>query len=65
MNNMEVNIYMNDGRVINITSDKGSYNKVTYDCFFEENVNATDGETDIFAENMDLLASKNFAEINQ
>ena len=58
MNNMEVNIYMNDGRVINITSDKGSYNKVTYDCFFEENVKATDGETIILSENVDLISSQ-------
>ena len=38
MTNMEVAIYMNDGRVITITSDEGKYNKVTYDCFFIDNV---------------------------
>ena len=48
---------------VNIISNKGRYNKVTYDCFFEENVRATDGESKIFAENLDLLATKNFVEI--
>ena len=58
MNNMHVILYLNDGRVVNITSDEGRYNKVSYDCFFEKNVEATDGETKIFAENMDLLATE-------
>ena len=60
MQNMHVILYLNDERIVNITSDKGKYNKVTYDCFFEQNVKATDGSTNIFAENMDLLATKNF-----
>ena len=38
---------MNDGRIIIITSDNGSYNKVSYDCFFENNVKAIDGETTV------------------
>ena len=63
MTNMHVILHLTDGRVVNIFSNKGRYNKETYNCFFEEDVSATDGETDIFAENMDLLASKNFAEI--
>ena len=63
MNNMSVILYLNDGRIVNISSEKGRYNKVTYDCFFEENVKATDGETNIFAENLDLLASKSSVEI--
>ena len=63
MDNMHVVLYLKDGRIINIVSDKGRYNKVTYDCFFEQNVKATDGSTIIFAENLDLLATKNFVEI--
>ena len=63
MNNMSVTMYLNDGRTITITSDKGKYNKITYDCFFEQNVKATDGSTKIFAENLDLLATQNFVEI--
>ena len=38
MNKMHVILYLNDGRIVNITSDKGRYNKATYDCFFEKNV---------------------------
>ena len=60
MQNMHVILYLNDERIVNITSNKGKYNKVTYDCFFEQNVKVTDGSTSIFAENMDLLATKNF-----
>ena len=58
MTNMHVTLDMDDGRVIIITSDKGKYNKVTYDCFFENNVKAIDGETTVLAENLDLLATE-------
>ena len=63
MNNMQVVMYLSDGRVVNITSDKGSYNKISYDCYFEQNVKATDGASKIFAQNLDLIATNNFAEI--
>jgi len=63
MSNMHVILYLTDGRIVNILSDKGKYNKVTYDCFFEENVRAEDGEGEIFANNLDLLATKNTVEI--
>ena len=63
MNTMHVILYLDDGRIVNITSDKGIYNKRTFDCFFEQNVTATDGETIILAENLDLLATKNSVEI--
>ncbi len=63
MTKMHVIMYLEDGRVINIMSDKGRYNKLTYDCFFEENVEATDGETQIFAKNLDLLATDNSAKV--
>tara|TARA_B100000700_G_scaffold262313_1_gene298752 strand:+ start:420 stop:1007 length:588 start_codon:yes stop_codon:yes gene_type:complete len=63
MKNMHVTLYLKDGRVVEITSNEGKYNKVTYDCFFEQNVKATDGETNIFADNLDLLATKNNVQI--
>ena len=63
MTNMKVVLYLSDGRVVNIVSDKGKYNKETYDCFFEENVRATDGETEILAKNLDLLATKDTVKI--
>ena len=63
MNSMHVILHLNDGRTVNITSTKGRYNKTTYDCFFENNVRATDGETEIFSENLDLLAAENSVEI--
>ena len=63
MNNMQVILHLNDGRIVNITSNKGKYNKTTYDCFFENNVRATDGETEIFSENLDLVATENSVEI--
>ena len=63
MTDMKVTINMNDERTVIITGDKGTYNKKTYDCFFENNVKATDGETTIQSENLDLFASKDIASI--
>ena len=54
---------MRSGRIINITSDSGIYNKSTYDCFFEKNVKAMDGKTIILSENLDLIASEDMATI--
>ena len=63
MNTMHVMLYLNDGRIVNIISNKGSYNKRTYDAYFQDEVKATDGETNIFADNLDLLATKNSVNI--
>ena len=63
MTDMHVILYLKDERSVNIISDKGKYNKVTHDCFFEENVKATDGVTIIFADNLDLLATENFVKV--
>ena len=63
MTNVHTILYLADGRIVNIKADKGKYNKVTYDCFFEQNVKVTDGETKIFAENLDLLATTSFVKI--
>ena len=63
MTKMHVILYLNDGRIVNILSNKGRYNKVTYDCFFENDVKATDGETKIFSGNLDLLATENSVKI--
>ena len=62
MSNMKVTLIMNDGRIIAITSDKGIYNKISYDCFFEGNVKAADGETIILADNMDLINQSTISE---
>ena len=63
MTKMHVTLNMSDGRIIIITSDNGSYNKVSYDCFFENNVKAVDGETTIFADNMDLLTTEDSVKV--
>ena len=63
MNNMKVTMYMKDGRIVIITSDQGKYDKLNYNCFFEYNVKATDGETIILAENLDLLATNETASV--
>jgi len=60
---MHVTLHMKDGRVIVITSDKGTYNKTNYDLTFENNVNGTDGNTKILAENLDLLSDEDYASI--
>ena len=63
MVNMHVVLYLTDGRVVNIFSDKGTYNKSNYDCFFEQNVKASDGETKIFSDNLELLGDKSIVKI--
>ena len=63
MTNMHVILYLDNGRIVNILSNKGRYNKVTYDCFFENDVRATDEETKIFSDNLDLLATEDSVKI--
>jgi hypothetical protein len=63
MTNMHVILYLKDGRIVNILSNKGKYNKANYDCFFEKNVSATDGETKIFSDNLDLLGNESSVKI--
>ena len=63
MKNMQVTLKLEDNRIVKITSAKGLYNKFNYNCFFEQDVKATDGEIIITAENLDLVATKNFVEI--
>lgn len=58
MNNMHVTITLQSGQKIIITSDSGRYNKLNYDIFFEDNVNATDNEIRLFSDNLDLLADE-------
>ena len=65
MKKMRVELYLKDGRIVTIISDRGKYNKKSHDCWFEENVIADDGETKIFANNLDLLATENFVKIYQ
>ena len=59
MTYLNVEINLPDGRIVNITSERGKYNKETYDIFFEDNVKATDGDTTISSKNLDLLATEN------
>jgi lipopolysaccharide assembly outer membrane protein LptD (OstA) len=63
MKKMNIKIYMNDGSVVDIKSDKGRYNKTTYDCYFVNNVKASDGETILYSDNLDLLASEDLASV--
>ena len=63
MKKMNVVINLADGRVVEIFSDEGRYNKLTYDCFFEKNVEATDGQTKITSANLDLLSTESVVEI--
>ena len=63
MKTMHLVLFMKDGRKVNITSDKGRYNKITYDTFFEDNVKATDGENVVISENLDLISSEDVAHI--
>ena len=63
MQDMRVILQLKDKKTVEITSDEGKYNKNTYDIYFEKNVVATDGDAKFFSDNLDLLATKNFANI--
>ena len=63
MKNMHVILYLSDNRVVEITSLRGRYNKENYNCFFEQDVFATDGEIIITAKNLDLLATENIMKV--
>ena len=63
MTNIKITIEMNDGRTVIILGDNGKYNKATYDCYLENNVIASDGETEILSDNLNLLSSKDSASI--
>ena len=63
MSNMYVILYLSDNRIVEITSLKGRYNKENYNCFFEQDVFATDGDTIITAKNLDLLATENIMKV--
>ena len=55
MTDMHVTLHMDDGRIITITSNKGKYNKLT--------VRVIDEKTQMLADNLELLASKDSATI--
>ena len=63
MTDMHVILYLEDGRTVNITSDGGKYNKINYDIFFNKNVYATDGETKIFSEYLEMLGNESTVKI--
>ena len=63
MTKMKITIEMNDGRIVTIIGDNGKYNKATYDCYLENNVIASDGQTEILSDNLNLLSSKDSASI--
>ena len=63
MENMHVILYLSENRIVEITGLKGRYNKENYNCFFIQDVLATDGETVITANNLDLLSTKNIMKI--
>ena len=63
MIDMLVILNLNNGKVVNINSDNGIYNKINYNCYFENNVKATDGETVILSDNLDLLSDEDYASV--
>ena len=63
MTDMHVILYLKDGRIVNITSDSGKYNKISYDIFFNKNVYATDGETKIYSQYLEMLGNESAVKI--
>ena len=63
MKKMYVILYLSDKRIVRIQSLEGRYNKQNFNMYFEREVVATDGETVITAENLDLLATENIMKV--
>ncbi len=63
MRNVKVTIEMNDNRTIIIYADNGTYIKSSYDIYLRNSVNASDGETEILSDNLNLLSSEDSASI--
>ena len=63
LTNLLVILYFKDNRKVQITSLKGKYNKRTHDIFCEQDVKATDNETTIWSENLDLLSTEDSAKV--
>ena len=52
--------YLTDGRTVKVTSKFGTYNKLTNDMFFEENVRMTEAENELRSDYLDAIASESF-----
>ena len=63
MTEMLVILNLTSGKTVHITSDKGIYNKLNCNCYFENNVKVTDGETIILSNNLDLFSDNNYASV--
>ena len=63
MTDVHVILYLDGGRIVNITSKKGIYNKVTYGLYLEDSVKAVEAETKIYADNLDMLVTRNTIKI--
>ena len=58
MDSMHVTITLASGETVIITSDSGRYDKLNYNIFFENNCEATSGETILKSDNIDLVADE-------
>jgi len=61
MKGVKSTFFFKDGRVIVITSETGTYDKVNNDMSFQTNIKITDGIDTITADNADFLSSKSLA----
>ena len=58
MEGVETVFYFKDGTTLNVTSKFGIYNNETLDMIFEENIEATYGDSNLTAENAEYSNSK-------
>ena len=63
MTDMHCILYLEDGTIVNITSDSGIYFKISYDIFFNDNVLADDGETKIYSQYLEMLGNESTVKI--
>jgi len=63
LQNALVTLYLSEGRVVKIVSKEGKFDKVNNNLFLKNDVVATDGDTKIYCDNFDMLATENSVKI--
>lgn len=58
MNIMSAIFYFNDGKILKIRGDHGTYNNNTYDMTFRENIKAEYENNILYADNLDYINTK-------
>ena len=63
METVNAYFYLQDGRVVTVTSLFATYNRETNDIFFKDEVVIDDGESQLYSDNLDIVTSSHFVKV--